>query len=81
MKQTRAEYMREYRKGEHYKLVELPKHRLRNKLNAKRWQQNKHNREVEKILEAVRKINSTYLHQKDFIPRVEVLEVIKSFST
>lgn len=36
-KAEKATYMRQYRKGEHYKTVELPKHRARNRAKAMLW--------------------------------------------
>lgn len=46
---NRAAYMREYRKTDHYKKVELPKHRVRNRINAKRYLTNANNKLKEKV--------------------------------
>lgn len=48
-KEEKAAYMREYRKKLHYKTVEAPKQKLRNKLKWKVWQENKRKRQTEEI--------------------------------
>ena len=80
-KQQRAEYMKNYRKSAHYIEVELPKHRIRNRLNSRKFRNNARNNLVEQILEKVGAIGSTYLHQRDFIERTETLKIIKEFQS
>lgn len=47
-KADRAEYMRQYRKTDHYIEVELPKHRARNRAKAMLWRSQAQDRIKEK---------------------------------